>query len=216
MTHGASPAVKRARATTSVHAESFTHWAFAPYRQWLAAFQMHQRLPDLEQLNWLLGPSAGMRFVVQRQDMKYDECIDLRREVPTRPGHWHDFMNALVWATFPHSKRALHARQRPLVAAQRGPRCAEADALAILDEAGVLGCAEGPLVFGHAVLEALALGTPVVPTRGMHLEWLSRHDLSALDTAFAERLTRDTFVSPQHLARVLIEPNHLSDREETR
>jgi hypothetical protein len=100
-------------------------------------------------------------------------------------------MNALVWATFPRAKRALHERQHGLVVpaapgeSARRPR--ELDALALLDEGGlVVVLAKGSLpsesadiaareraleeaiaageatafVFGHAIYEGLVLGRP--------------------------------------------------------
>jgi hypothetical protein len=121
----------------------------------------------------------------------YDARITIDRAVPTRPRCWHDFMNALVWGTFPKAKFALHARQHRLIAARiapgaRGlpPRSRELDALALIDEGGVVvlasapaavqaslrtggpgslrGCVESgaadALVFGHAIYESLALG----------------------------------------------------------
>jgi hypothetical protein len=122
----------------------------------------------------------------------YDGRVTLAREVPTRDRCWHDFMNALVWGTFPRAKSALHARQYRAVAARVEPgatalppaRTRELDALAILDEGGVVILAEDPtalreqlklahpcalrdattrgaataVVFGHAVYESLALG----------------------------------------------------------
>jgi hypothetical protein len=122
----------------------------------------------------------------------YDGRITLAREVPTRVRCWHDFMNALVWGTFPRAKSALHARQYRAVSARLEPgatalppaRTRELDALAILDEGGVVVLAEEPehlrehlklarpgalreatscggataVVFGHAVYESLALG----------------------------------------------------------
>ena len=41
---------------------------------------------------------------------RYDARIALERVVPTRARSWHDLLNALVWATFPRAKLALHAR----------------------------------------------------------------------------------------------------------
>ncbi len=76
-------------------------------------------------------------------DARYDARIALHRRVPTRVGVWHDFANALVWATFPRAKAALHTRQHRLIAAQLGPdlrlpmRTKEQDAVAMLDEGGV-------------------------------------------------------------------------------
>jgi hypothetical protein len=122
----------------------------------------------------------------------YDARITLEGVVPTRERCWHDLMNALVWGTFPCAKRALHARQHRAIAARIAPgartlppaRTRELDALALLDEGGVIvlardraglqgAMAERPqavlaaavrageadvLVFGHAIYESFALG----------------------------------------------------------
>lgn len=85
--------------------------------------------------------------------------------VPTRARCWHDFSNALVWATFPLAKRALHARQHRAIAAWipegatrlPGARSREMDALALLDEGGVVQVGARSVVFGHALYEGAAL-----------------------------------------------------------
>jgi hypothetical protein len=74
----------------------------------------------------------------------YDGRIALHGEVPCVGSSYHDFLNVLVWAAFPRSKRALHARQyRALTAwlpqaSARLPnrRTREQDALALFDEGG--------------------------------------------------------------------------------
>jgi hypothetical protein len=75
---------------------------------------------------------------------RYDARIALARRVPTRPRSWHDVTNALVWATFPSAKLALHARQHAIISARLGhdlrlpgARTPEQDALAMFDEGGV-------------------------------------------------------------------------------
>jgi hypothetical protein len=76
----------------------------------------------------------------------YDEQIYVRGEVPSRVGSWHDYLNMLVWATFPSAKRALNARQRAALRAHvvdgaariPGARTREQDALSMLDEGGVV------------------------------------------------------------------------------
>ncbi|HEY8088160.1 MAG TPA: DUF3025 domain-containing protein, partial [Polyangiaceae bacterium] len=89
--------------------------------------------------------------------------------VPTRERSWHDFLNALVWATFPRAKRALHARQLRVLGACIEPgarrlpprRSREHDALALVDEGGVVVLDDGrervPVLFGHALYEGLVL-----------------------------------------------------------
>ncbi|HSY22696.1 MAG TPA: DUF3025 domain-containing protein [Polyangiaceae bacterium] len=164
--------------------------------------------PEASSLNRVFDGEAPVRFVpaaprarrhrggriapVIDPRMLYDGRITLAREVPTRDRCWHDFMNALVWGTFPRAKSALHARQHRAVSARVEPgatalppaRTRELDALAILDEGGVVVLAEDPeslreelkrahpgalrdamsrraataVVFGHAVYESLALG----------------------------------------------------------
>jgi Protein of unknown function (DUF3025) len=74
----------------------------------------------------------------------YDGRI-ARGEVPTRERDWHDFFNALCFATFPFAKLALHARQFAALAARVSPnatrlpnaRTPEQDALTLFDEGGV-------------------------------------------------------------------------------
>jgi hypothetical protein len=77
----------------------------------------------------------------------YDTRIARDGVVPTREGNVHDAMNALVWATFPRAKRAVHERQARLVGAPyghepatraRGVRSREHDALAMFDEGSVV------------------------------------------------------------------------------
>jgi hypothetical protein len=77
-------------------------------------------------------------------DARYDARIAVARRVPTRAQSWHDLANALVWATFPRAKLALHLRQHRIISARLGPdlrlpgaRTPEQDAIAMLDEGGV-------------------------------------------------------------------------------
>jgi hypothetical protein len=88
----------------------------------------------------------------------YDAQIVNEGVVPTRPGSWHDFLNALVWATFPLSKRALHTRQHGLVVPGAPKREVAGDALALVDEGGVAVVQRKKLVFGHAIYESLVSG----------------------------------------------------------
>jgi len=72
----------------------------------------------------------------------YEQHIFVTGEVPTRPHDWHDFFNALVWATYPRTKLAMNARHlleinsREAAGLQgRGP---VRDALTQFDECGVV------------------------------------------------------------------------------
>jgi hypothetical protein len=173
------PVARAARALVAAMGEAATKEAF----------------PQPELIDAALGPEARVRFERQRPvsrrrrraarapESLYDARISREGCVPTRPGSWHDLMNALVWATFPAAKRALHERQHGLVVpaapgeSARRPR--ELDALALLDEGGILVVARAgepvpldedavvgavargeaaALVFGHAIYEGLVLG----------------------------------------------------------
>jgi len=142
-------------------------------------------------------PSGGAR---------YDARV-LAGEVPTRPRCWHDFFNALVWATFPESKRVIHARQaqaiRASLAGGSGPlpnaRAREHDALALLDEGGVI-VLESPagslaLGFGHALYEGLVCGGPAATASGLAFplpNLPSRAEAARLaDRLLAERLASE-------------------------
>lgn len=157
--------------------------------------------PQPETIDRALAERAGIRFVRQRPvprrrprprapESMYDAQISREGCVPTRPGSWHDLMNALVWATFPLAKRALHARQHRLVVpalpGESVRRSRELDALALLDEGGLVvtrdralgqlaavgdrAGAEAQLeaelasgratafIFGHAIYEGITLG----------------------------------------------------------
>jgi hypothetical protein len=193
----------------------------------------------------VLAPAAGVRFVesvpLPRRRRRagsesaagsdYDARIVREGVVPTRPGSFHDLMNALVWAAFPRAKAAVHARQLGFVERARaegtvGRRTKAHDALAILDEGGVLVAAREPLgseaaleaalargtarhlVFGHGIYESLAIDGPrplvgalVVPWDTV---WPGDDDLrEALDVAVRARLEGDHApTAPQDYLRV--------------
>ncbi len=84
------------------------------------------------------------RRVPRTRDELYEVRIEEHRRLPTRERSWHDLTNALVWAAFPRSKRALTARQHGILTSRlRDParlpvRTREQDALAMVDEGGLL------------------------------------------------------------------------------
>ncbi len=163
---------------------------FWPIADAARRFAEDATFPAPERIDALLADRAGIRFVraapkptrrTRRRagrEALYDTRIVRDGEVPTRPGSWHDFLNALVWATFPRTKRALHARQAALVVpaapGQVVHRPRALDALALFDEGGVVRLPdERVAVFGHAVYEGLVEGWP-------------RPTVSALDVPGAE------------------------------
>lgn len=177
--------------------------------------------PSLDQLNERLGPlvnPAGrspVRFTVQSPrsrrakqrsvDSLYDVRIHREGNVSTRLRNPHDLFNALVWAMYPHAKRALTRRQHDAHVRRLGSevktlpnaRSREQDTLAMIDEGGVLQGPGGNFLFGHALYEHLydgdadVRGFPVTMTEGPN------------DEALAEALADVTrFVEPWDSAAV--------------
>jgi hypothetical protein len=176
---------------------------FWPLRRAAGAVSAGADFPAVEDLARVFeGSPPPVRFVpaspVRRRreplDVRrlYDARVTLEGVVPTRDRCWHDFMNALVWGTFPRAKRALHARQHRAIEERLAPeartlpptRSPELDALALVDEGGIVVVTAEPdcvrsalrsrvsgalrssiatgasvaVVFGHAIYESLALG----------------------------------------------------------
>jgi hypothetical protein len=199
---GSAPldSVRRAVPFDASFAERAPH--FWPLRRAWSALGACRDFPPVADLTRVFAAEPPVRFVAAAPPRRraapldpralYDARITLQGVVPTRERCWHDFMNALVWGTFPRAKRVLHARQHRAIAARIAPgartlpptRTRELDALALLDEGGVVilardrpglqaaieGRAPEPLatavrtgdaealVFGHAIYESLALG----------------------------------------------------------
>jgi Protein of unknown function (DUF3025) len=179
---------------------------FWPLVRAARALGEHTDFPPIDSLSRVFSGSPPVRFAPAAPrrargaplDARslYDARITLDRTVPTRARSWHDLMNALVWGTFPRAKLALHARQHRAITERLVPgtctlppkRTRELDALALLDEGGVVVLAQNPqavrealaskasgvlrarfaagnaeaIVFGHAIYESLALS--IVPT----------------------------------------------------
>ena len=142
---------------------------FAPLAPLLEA--SGDRLPGLMALNRLVAQCAPclesasgepLRFVAPPMaGADYEHAVFDRGQVATRADNWHDYFNALVWASFLRAKAALNARHMQEAALggatrsrSRGP---VRDALTQFDECGLL-------VLGADIglLEALA-----------HHDWLA-------------------------------------------
>jgi hypothetical protein len=170
---------------------------FAAIREVAVRFAADATFPPPERIDELLRDRVPIRFVRATQQDKrlYDTRIVNDGEVSTRDGSWHDFLNALVWATFPLAKSALHRRQHRLVVPGAPRRTPEGDALAMLDEGGVF--LPGNIVFGHAIYEGFVLGRPVFGA-GLHLE-----GTDDLDRRAAERIAdRSLLLATRDLLRV--------------
>ena len=134
---------------------------FAPIRDVAERFAADESFPPPERIDDVLRDRAPIRFVraTQADKAPYDARIVNEGVVRTREGSWHDFLNALVWATFPLAKTALHRRQHSIVVPGATRRTPEGDAFAMLDEGGVF--LPKRIVFGHAIYEGLVLGRPL-------------------------------------------------------
>ncbi|MBI2382221.1 MAG: DUF3025 domain-containing protein [Gammaproteobacteria bacterium] len=142
-----------------------------------------------------------MRFAAPDADGRYYERrIAESGTVPTRPGHWHDTYNALIWLRFPRIKAALNARhvramETMAVAGRRGP---ERDFLTLVDESGAIVCCPAPdllelwrahrwrelfvdrrerlerefrvILFGHSLYEQLHAPFPALTARALVLD----------------------------------------------
>lgn len=133
-------------------------------------------------------------------DLLYDGSIARRRQVPCVKDSYHDLWNAIAFAAFPRSKRALHARQYRALerwateGAARLPsrRTREQDALTVFDEGGSVLVADAAffarwrearewtlvsesndchvVLFGHALMELLGYGRPEIRSCAVFLE----------------------------------------------
>lgn len=200
---------------------------FWPIARAAAKLEGFTRWPEPEELVSLFEGDAPVRFerAAPRArrgrrlgaSERYDALITERRIVPTRRGSWHDLLNALVWATFPRAKLALHARQHRAISARLGPdlrlpggRTRDQDAVAMLDEGGVVlverdGEASCPVVFGHAIYErivcdgAVNLWTVAVAARTDLPPGDPRANVEAADATLAELFALTVDIERDHL-----------------
>lgn len=208
------------------------HW---PIVHAAATFAEREDWPDPSEYGALFAGEPPVRF--ERQPVKrrrprgepvvradlYDAMIVRRRIVPTRARMWHDYLNALVWATFPRAKLALHTRQHHAIerwlpeGATQLPnaRTRELDALALVDEGGVIvldcGSQQTTIIFGHALFEGLVFGQPAMIARAVVLDVRGREigpargaaSLQVADALLAEVLADESrVVSPDELPRL--------------
>jgi hypothetical protein len=155
---------------------NFSHPAFAPYRDLLAALAGETSLEALNALASGLNIHHGgnaLRFTAASgpaSAAEYETGIAASGSVPTREDTLHDFLNALVWLRFPGLKSALNLRhcqaleQQPDEHKQRGRL---RDQLTLLDESGLLAVSSRP-----ELLELLR------EKRWLELFWEARADVS--------------------------------------
>jgi hypothetical protein len=147
---------------------------------------------------------------------------------------WHDYLNALVWASFPRSKLALHRRQHAAIEQWLPPgatqlpnaRTPELDTLALLDEGGVIVLDDGTrpvdaaiadeaswIFFGHALFEGLVFGWPAMISRAVVLDARGRPRVSGGSVELADELLAGALdddgrmASPLELVRLPLRPS---------
>ncbi len=157
---------------------------------WPSASEVDARLGPL--IARALGDPICFRTQAKSEPMRYEANIVVRREVPTRDGSPHDLLNAIVWATFPRAKLALHTRFHAAEASRSVPgRTRFQDRLTLLDEGAALRSEDGgpAWLFGHAILEHR-----IAHHRGARAELFELSargldgDVSTIDRAFAAAL----------------------------
>lgn len=133
------------------------HPLFEPIAPWLARFAT-PGAPTTSELSALLteaapdarsGGGAPIRFAPPTGEADgYEARIFATGEVPTRPGDWHDFFNALAWCAWPRNKACcnrLHLAEidarREAGLSGRGP---VRDALTQFDECGIVVVSSDP------------------------------------------------------------------------
>lgn len=161
------------------------HEDFWPIEKAASRFADYEDWPDVSEYNVADAPVRFEEAPIKRKRPPgeivraelYDARIVNDRVVPTRPRMWHDFLNALVWITFPKAKLALHRRQHAAIEKWIPPgatqlpnaRTREQDALALIDEGGVLLVAGRTMFFGHALFEGLIFEQLAMISRGVRL-----------------------------------------------
>jgi len=123
----------------------------------------------------------------------YEVRIVDRGEIATRPNNVHDLMNALIWAAFPHAKRALTMAVATIQRARaRGQtklpsaRSREHDRLAMIDEGGIVHAGGACWIFGHAIYEHAYAGE--LGVRGIGIDVAAPAKREAIDRELAALL----------------------------
>lgn len=83
--------------------------------------------------------------VLKRDGLGFSERIATTGTIATRSASWHDLYSALIWASYPQLKLALNQLEVADLARQgRGNRTRRQQAIAHVDEAGLLVASEDP------------------------------------------------------------------------
>ena len=205
-----------------IQASLTTHPAFAPY---ISAYSLYQDIiagraaPPRDAPVFVPPPPRALSAI------DFERRVVEQNELIVRPDNLHDVLNALVWLTFPKTKRSISAAHVALgITAGGSTRPRRRDVLTLFDEAGAIILSqrddlkklhEGhewrklfvdhrqefiaearPILFGHGALEQLVSH----PHRGLTAKalWLPRaHDtpLPALDTWMAKHIASEQLLA---------------------
>lgn len=256
-TSPSTPTLTRTRTLRASVSQWNQHWPadsliFAPYDTLARSLATHPDWPLCAELNQWADSLRALNHSAYEDTVKvtftppqkepaldsqlapYDQLITEKHCVRTRERHWHDVMNALVWAGFPRAKWALHQRQHEEVLRMtqnaEPNRSPMHDALAMLDEGGVLVlcqrnraetiadelCAKNrqPLeaallaneallaVFGHGILESVALHQKLQPVYAMACVMAVDCVPFAFATSLEKRSIADKTLAEELVAKV--------------
>ena len=78
---------------------------FSNYANW-PTLDDYQAIFKLKKIG--ITPVAQSTIIESFED-QYEPRVYLRKELQTRTENWHDFFNAMVWMSFPNTKKTLNA-----------------------------------------------------------------------------------------------------------
>jgi Protein of unknown function (DUF3025) len=199
------------------------------------AEEVREAWPSVDELQAIVGPRLrsvreDLRLVLQARkprrtrsgrrplEARYEVQVARTGAIPTRFANAHDLFNALCWGSFPASKLALAERlarsTSAMVASDAQGRTLDGDAIAMIDEGGLLLVATPdryqdaeraqrasdhralfelctPWALGHALLEHVFLERPgELRAYGIVLSVAQPSELADVDRALAAWLPR--------------------------
>ncbi len=144
--------------------DALKHPVFKPFNDVLA-LNHHPQFPSIDQLNDRLNHckqalersdfkkshawtdqeksiDQHLKFIDQQQidqDLYYEQQIFLKRQIPTRLNHYHDFLGAWIWMLFPRTKMLFnHWHQEQIDRYGLKNRSRLRDLITLFDESGLI------------------------------------------------------------------------------
>jgi hypothetical protein len=86
-----------------------------------------------------LIPEFVCQSQIRESTLYYEQTIQQKNIIPTRPNSWHDLFNGLIWLQFPQTKRLLNQQHVEDIEQQGlSPRTLRRNNLTHFDECGVI------------------------------------------------------------------------------